>query len=77
MERKDEKKKEIRTYRNDEEKEWNNITNDQIIPEKIQMIIKTKNELFKIYLIKYQRYNNIKLVIKYYLKIFIFFILLC
>ena len=28
-------KKEVRTYRNDEEKEWNNITNGQIIPEKI------------------------------------------
>ena len=27
--------KEVRTYRNDEEKEWNNITNGQIIPEKI------------------------------------------
>ena len=31
----DESKKEIKTYRNDEEKEWNNITNGQIIPEKI------------------------------------------
>ena len=28
--------KEVRTYRNDEEKEWNNITNGQIIPEKIK-----------------------------------------
>ena len=27
--------KEVKTYRNDEEKEWNNITNGQIIPELI------------------------------------------
>ena len=33
MEKREEK--EVRTYRNDEEKEWNNITNGQIIPEKI------------------------------------------
>ena len=30
-----ENKQEFKTYRNDEEKEWNNITNGQIIPEKI------------------------------------------
>ena len=36
MEKKEEKEKEVRTYRNDEEKEWNNITNGQIIPEKIK-----------------------------------------
>ena len=35
MEKKDEREKEVRTYRNDEEKEWNNITNGQIIPEKL------------------------------------------
>ena len=35
MEKKEEKEKEVRTYRNVEEKEWNNITNGQIIPEKI------------------------------------------
>jgi len=27
--------KEVKTYRNDKEKEWNNITNGQIIPELI------------------------------------------
>ena len=29
--------KEVKTYRNDEEKEWNNITNGQILPELINI----------------------------------------
>ena len=40
-----ENKQEVKTYRNDEEKEWNNITNGQFMPEKILVDInKDKKE---------------------------------
>ena len=39
-------KEEVKTYRNDEEKEWNNITNGQIIPKLINIENDNENESF-------------------------------